>query len=39
MYYDYPENREAYDFKDEYMFGDDMLVAPITAPDEGRLCR
>ncbi|MCI1292279.1 MAG: glycoside hydrolase family 31 protein [Prevotella sp.] len=32
MYYDYPENREAYDFKDEYMFGDDMLVAPITAP-------
>jgi hypothetical protein len=32
MYYDYPENKEAYDFKDEYMFGDDVLVCPITAP-------
>jgi len=32
MYYDYPEAPEAYDFKDEYMFGDSLLVAPITAP-------
>jgi alpha-glucosidase len=32
MYYDWPEAREAYDFKDEYMFGDDMLGAPVTAP-------
>ena len=32
MYYDYPENQEAYDYKDEYMFGDQMLVSPITAP-------
>jgi alpha-glucosidase len=32
MYYDYPEAPEAYEYKDEYMFGDDMLVAPITAP-------
>ena len=32
MYYDYPEQREAYDFKDQYMFGDDMLVAPIAEP-------
>ncbi len=32
LYYDWPEAPEAYDFKDEYMFGDDMLVAPITAP-------
>jgi Glycosyl hydrolases family 31/Domain of unknown function (DUF5110) len=32
MYYDYPESAEAYDFKDEYMFGDSLLVAPITAP-------
>lgn len=32
MYYDWPESPEAYEFKDEYMFGDDMLVAPITSP-------
>ena len=32
MYYDYPEAYEAYEFKDEYMFGDSLLVAPITAP-------
>jgi alpha-glucosidase len=30
MYYDYPESQEAYDFKDQYMFGKDMLIAPIT---------
>ncbi len=37
MYYDYPEAKEAYDYKDEYMFGDDLLVCPITAPmKEGR---
>jgi len=34
MYYDYPENKEAYDNKNEYMFGDNMLVYPITAPME-----
>lgn len=32
MYYDYPESKEAYDFKNEYMFGDDVLVSPIGAP-------
>ena len=30
MYYDYPENEDAYFFKDQYMFGDDMLAAPVT---------
>lgn len=34
MYYDYPEEHEAYDFRNEYMFGDDILVAPITTPSE-----
>lgn len=34
MYYDYPEDNEAYDFRNQYMFGDDMLVAPITAPGQ-----
>lgn len=32
MYYDYPESKEAYDFRNEYMFGDNILVAPVTAP-------
>lgn len=32
MYYDYPDNKEAYDFKSEYMFGDEVLVCPIGAP-------
>lgn len=32
LYYDYPESKEAYDFRSEYMFGDEMLVAPITVP-------
>lgn len=32
MYYDYPEHKEAYDFRKEYMFGDNMLIAPVTAP-------
>ena len=29
MYYDYPEAQEAYDYKYQYMFGDQMRVAPI----------
>jgi alpha-glucosidase (family GH31 glycosyl hydrolase) len=32
MYYDYPENQEAYEEKNEYMFGDNLLVYPITVP-------
>jgi alpha-glucosidase (family GH31 glycosyl hydrolase) len=32
MYYDYPDNKEAYDFSRQYQFGDDILVAPISAP-------
>lgn len=37
MYYDYPEATEAYAQKNEYMFGDDILVYPVTAPmKEGR---
>jgi alpha-glucosidase len=32
LYYHYPEAAEAYEFKDEYLFGGDMLVAPIAAP-------
>lgn len=32
LYYDYPESDEAYSFEDEYQFGDQILVAPITSP-------
>lgn len=30
LYYDYPEVSDAYKYEDEYMFGDDILVAPIV---------
>ena len=32
LYYDYPEDGNAYTYEDEYMFGGDMLVAPIYTP-------
>jgi alpha-glucosidase (family GH31 glycosyl hydrolase) len=31
MYYSYPENRNAYEYKNEYMFGTELLVCPITS--------
>ncbi len=35
LYYDWPEANEAYDSKDEYLFGDEMLVSPVvTAGDK-----
>ncbi len=30
MYYQYPENKEAYEVKNQYFFGSELLVAPIT---------
>jgi alpha-glucosidase (family GH31 glycosyl hydrolase) len=32
LYYDYPESPEAYSNKDEYLFGDSMIVSPIIHP-------
>ena len=32
MYYDYPEQQEAYDFRNQYMFGDEMMIAPVVTP-------
>jgi alpha-glucosidase len=32
LYYDFPDAPEAYDSKNEYLFGDQMLVAPVVAP-------
>ena len=31
MYYEWPEASEAYAFRNQYLFGDDILVAPVTA--------
>ena len=30
LYYEWPEAPEAYEYRNEYMFGDNMLIAPIT---------
>ena len=32
LYYDWPEEDAAYSSKDEYLFGEQMLVAPVVAP-------
>ncbi|WP_426588709.1 TIM-barrel domain-containing protein [Mucilaginibacter sp. R-33] len=32
MYYDYEKQPEAYSYKEEYMFGDNMLIRPVTTP-------
>ena len=30
LYYDYPECNEAYNYENEYMFGDEILVSPVV---------
>ncbi len=32
LYYDYPEADEAYTSKNEYLYGEQMLVSPVVAP-------
>ncbi len=32
LYYDWPNSNQAYTSKDEYMFGSQMLAAPVTEP-------
>ena len=32
LYYEWPEENKAYSVEDEYMFGDDILVSPISTP-------
>jgi hypothetical protein len=34
LYLDYPAQDAAYTAKNEYLYGDDVLVAPITTPDD-----
>lgn len=39
MYYEHPDKEEAYTFEGQYYFGNDILVAPITAPsDSNKRC-
>lgn len=32
MYYNYPENDEAYDYSNQYYFGQNILISPISQP-------
>ncbi len=32
LYYEWPEHNESYEFGGEYLFGDDLLASPVTAP-------
>jgi alpha-glucosidase (family GH31 glycosyl hydrolase) len=34
LYYEWPEAPEAYDAKNEYLFGEEMLVDPVVAPGD-----
>ncbi|KAJ5819737.1 hypothetical protein N7474_005328 [Penicillium riverlandense] len=34
MYWGYPEDEEAYNVPNQYMFGSELIVAPITAPQD-----
>jgi alpha-glucosidase len=34
LYYDWPEEPAAYESKGEYLFGDQMLAAPVTGPSD-----
>jgi hypothetical protein len=38
-YLEYPDQERAYAFQQQYLFGEDLLVAPITAPGEGKPAR
>jgi len=37
MYYDYPEDQQAYQYTRQYMFGNDMIVAPIASKSESNM--
>jgi len=32
LVFDYPKDKEVYDLREEYLFGDSILVAPVTEP-------
>lgn len=37
MYYQYPDNEESYLYKNQYIFGTQLMVAPITSPQDPTL--
>lgn len=37
MYYSYPENKNAYSVPNQYMFGSELMVCPITKPQHKEL--
>lgn len=37
MYYSYPENKNAYTVPNQYMFGSELMVCPITTPQHEEL--
>jgi len=40
MYYDHPESKEAYEYVSQYMFGGQLLVAPVVTPgDEKKMAK
>ena len=36
MYYDHPEQKEAYEYVSQYMFGGQLLVAPVITPGDAK---
>ncbi len=34
MYYEYPDDQRAYDVKNQYFFGSELMVSPITSPTD-----
>jgi hypothetical protein len=37
MYWAYPEHREAYEVPNQYLYGSELIVAPITTPQDPKL--
>lgn len=37
MYYSYPDKRESFDCKNEYMFGSELLVCPVTTKMDAKM--
>jgi alpha-glucosidase (family GH31 glycosyl hydrolase) len=37
MYWEFPENGEAYEVKNQYFFGSELIIIPITAPQDPKL--
>lgn len=38
MYYSYPNNTNAYNVPNQYMFGSELMICPITSPQHKALC-